>query len=87
MLHCYTMMICLSQHFGAQVAAALALGAAGAVLGTRLVVTEESLYPAHWKVCINSCTCTYQVGNFETFLLSFLPPFKICCCSWLLTSV
>ncbi|CAL8469749.1 g9291 [Coccomyxa elongata] len=34
---------------GRQVAAALALGAAGAVLGTRLVVTEESLFPAHWK--------------------------------------
>ncbi|BDA47788.1 probable nitronate monooxygenase [Coccomyxa sp. Obi] len=34
---------------GRQLAAALTLGAAGAVLGTRLVVTEESLYPAHWK--------------------------------------
>ncbi|KAK9907469.1 hypothetical protein WJX75_004171 [Coccomyxa subellipsoidea] len=34
---------------GRQVAAALALGAAGVVLGTVLVVTEESLFPDHWK--------------------------------------
>lgn len=33
-----------------QVAAAFALGADGVVLGTRLVVTEESMFPAAWKV-------------------------------------
>ena len=31
-------------------AAALALGASGAVLGTVLVATEESMFPAAWKV-------------------------------------
>ena len=49
--------MCEEMSNGAQVAAALALGAAGVVLGTVLVVTEESMFPDHWKVQSQVLVC------------------------------
>ena len=60
---------------GAHLASMLALGASGAVFGTRFLLSEESLYSAHQKQALKSATsasATVRTMSFDEVSLSFL---------------